>query len=464
MQPDQNACVQLLKQRFGDRCQTSQAIRTQHANTTTWIRPQLPDCVIFVETTDDICDVLRICKDHRTPVIAFGAGTSLEGHVNAPQGGVCLDMTNMAAILEVIPEDLIAVVQPGVTRERLNEELRATGLHFPIDPGADASLGGMVSTRASGTEAVRFGTMADNVLALRVVTAGGQVISTGTRAKKSAAGYDLTHLFIGSEGTLGVISEITLRLRGIPDYTVAGTATFPTIRAACDAVISAIQFGLNVGRLELLDTQQIAACNLYSGLSLAEYPTLFFEFSGMADAVDAEFEVFRGLLEDAGSFAVQSSSDGDERRNLWRARHDAYWAALAAAPGKTGLVTDACVPISKLADCITGAQGDLADLGLQGTILGHVGDGNFHVILTVDAEDAGEQARVEQFLELVSDRAMQMGGTCTGEHGVGQGKRTALARQSGDALDAMRAIKRALDPHGILNPGKIFPETEEIAT
>lgn len=252
MQSQENPCLQHLKQRFGERCQTSDAIRAQHTNTTTWVKAQSPDCVVFVETTEEICDVLRLCNEHLMPVIAFGAGTSLEGHVNAPHGGVCIDTSKMSAILQVIPEDLIAVVQPGVTRERLNEELRATGLHFPIDPGTDASLGGMVSTRASGTEAVRFGTMAENVLSLRVVTANGAVISTGTRAKKSAAGYDLTRLFVGSEGTLGVVSEITLRLRGIPDHTVAGTATFPTIQAACDAVISAVQFGLNVGRLELL--------------------------------------------------------------------------------------------------------------------------------------------------------------------------------------------------------------------
>nr|WP_276562366.1 FAD-linked oxidase C-terminal domain-containing protein [Hoeflea prorocentri] len=449
----------VLKQQFGERFEASEAMRRHHVNSTTWLEAQLPDCVVFPHDTGEVASVLKTCNAYGVPVIPFGAGTSVEGHVNAPRGGVSMDFSKMANILEIVPEDLIAVVQPGVTRKRLNEELRATGLHFPIDPGADASIGGMVSTRASGTNAVRYGTMAENVLALECVLANGEIIRTGTRAKKSSAGYDLTRLLVGSEGTLAAITEITVKLHGIPEHIVAGVATFPSIEAACNAVISCVQCGLNVGRLELLDTAQISACNRYSKLDLTEAPTLFFEFAGMEDAVKAEFKVFRELLDDAGAKDIKAASNADEIGRLWKARHDAYWAAVAAMPGKSGHTTDACVPISHLAESIKAAQNDLAELGLPGTIVGHVGDGNFHVLIGIDPLDPDETAKAHKLLEQISERAIKVGGTCTGEHGIGQGKRETLLLQSGNAVNVMAAIKQSLDPKAIMNPGKVLPDS-----
>ena len=452
-----------LAEAFGDRLQTGAAIRAQHANTATGRGTQAPDMVVWPESTEEVSLILRTCWAQGVPVIPFGAGSSLEGQLNAPQGGVSLDMSRMAAVLETHPEDLLAVVQPGITRKRLNEELRATGLTFPIDPGADASLGGMCATRASGTNAVRYGTMADNVLALEVVLADGTVIRTGSRAAKSSAGYDLTRMMIGSEGTLGVITEATLRLRGIPETVLGGIAAFPDLDSAVSAVILLVQMGLDIGRVELLDAMQIRACNAYSKLDLEETVTLFFECTGTEVVAQDNAETFAEIARDAGATHIDWSTDPDTRNKLWQARHDSYWAALALRPGCKGLVSDACVPISALAENISAAQADLKAKGLIGTILGHVGDGNFHVVLMTDPEDADEVARVEDFLHAITLRAQAAGGTCTGEHGIGQGKMGALAEEVGPALVAMRAVKAALDPKGILNPGKIFAMTDGAA-
>ncbi|MCA1334242.1 FAD-binding oxidoreductase [Pseudooceanicola marinus] len=452
-----------LAEAFGDRLQTGAAIRAQHANTATGRGTQAPDMVVWPESTEEVSLILRTCWAQGVPVIPFGAGSSLEGQLNAPQGGVSLDMSRMAAVLETHPEDLLAVVQPGITRKRLNEELRATGLTFPIDPGADASVGGMCATRASGTNAVRYGTMADNVLALEVVLADGTVIRTGSRAAKSSAGYDLTRMMIGSEGTLGVITEATLRLRGIPETVLGGIAAFPDLDSAVSAVILLVQMGLDIGRVELLDAMQIRACNAYSKLDLEETVTLFFECTGTEVVAQDTAETFAEIARDAGATHIDWSTDPDTRNKLWAARHDSYWAALALRPGCKGLVSDACVPISALAENISAAQADLQAKGLIGTILGHVGDGNFHVVLMTDPEDADEAARVEDFLHAITLRAQAAGGTCTGEHGIGQGKMGALAEEVGPALVAMRAVKAALDPKGILNPGKIFAMTDGAA-
>ena len=466
VQPRETAIATVLAtlaDAFGDRLQTGAAIRAQHANTATGRGTQAPDMVVWPESTEEVSLILRTCLAQGVPVIPFGAGSSLEGQLNAPQGGVSLDMSHMAAVLETHPEDLLAVVQPGITRKRLNEELRATGLTFPIDPGADASVGGMCATRASGTNAVRYGTMADNVLALEVVLADGTVIRTGSRAAKSSAGYDLTRLMIGSEGTLGVITEATLRLRGIPETVLGGIAAFPDLDSAVSAVILLVQMGLDIGRVELLDAMQIRACNAYSKLDLEETVTLFFECTGTEVVAQDTAETFAEIARDAGASHIDWSTDPDTRNKLWAARHDSYWAALALRPGCKGLVSDACVPISALAENISAAQADLEAKGLIGTILGHVGDGNFHVVLMTDPEDADEAARVEDFLHAITLRAQAAGGTCTGEHGIGQGKMGALAEEVGPALVAMRAVKAALDPKGILNPGKIFSITDGAA-
>ncbi len=450
------AVTAALAARFGNRLVTSRAVREQHANTVTWIRPQAPDAVVFPQDTDEVAAIVRICAAHRMPVIPFGAGTSLEGHTNAPFGGVCIDFGQMNAILAVHAEDLDCVVQPGVTRKQLNEHLRDMGLFFPIDPGADATIGGMASTRASGTNAVRYGTMKDNVLALTVVTASGEVMRTARRARKSSAGYDLTRLFVGAEGTLGVITEVTLRLHGIPEAISAAVCPFPSVRAACDATILAIQSGLPVARIELLDALQVQAVNAYSKLSLPETPMLFLEFHGTPDGVREQAVRFGDIAEDFGGGPFEWETKAEDRTRLWQARHDAYWAAVAMHPGRAALSTDVCVPISRLADCVEETQRDIAETGLLAPIVGHVGDGNFHVLISFDADDPDAVARVEAFTDRLVDRALSMDGTCTGEHGVGQKKIRFLEREhSPAALLAMRSIKAALDPEGIMNPGKV---------
>ncbi len=448
--------VAALAARFGNRLATARSVREQHGNTTTWIENQPPDAVVFAQATEDVQEVVRLCAKHRVPVIAFGTGTSLEGQVNAPRGGICLDFRDMNRVLEVHAEDLDCVIEPGVTRKQLNEYLRDRGLFFPIDPGADASLGGMAATRASGTNAVRYGTMKDNVLALKAVLANGEVVTTARRAKKSSAGYDLTRLIVGSEGTLGIITELTLKLSGIPEAISSGICPFPSVEAACNATILAIQSGIPVARIELLDALQVRASNNYSKLDLPETPMLLLEFHGSQASVAEQSERFGEIARDLGGGPFDWATRAEDRTRLWQARHDAYWAQCALRPGARALASDVCVPISRLAECVTETQRDIAASGLLGPIVGHVGDGNFHVGVLVDLNDRDEVVRVEAFLERLVDRALAMDGTCTGEHGVGQGKMKYLKAEHGEtALDAMRAIKRALDPLDILNPGKI---------
>ena len=448
--------IAILKQRLGDRLQTGQAIRDQHGHTTTWIPTQAPDAVAFPETTAEVAEIVRICAEHRVPVIPYGTGTSLEGHVNAPAGGVTLDLARMNRILAVHPEDLDCAIQPGVTRKQLNEHLRDQGLFFPIDPGADASLGGMAATRASGTNAVRYGTMKDNVLSLEAVLADGRVIRTARRAKKSSAGYDLTRLFVGSEGTLGVITELTLRLHGIPEAMSSATCSFPTVEAACAAVIATIQMGIPVARMELLDAESVRAVNAYSKLSLPETPLLLLEFHGSAAGVAEQAETFGEIAADAGGTGFAWTASPEERTRLWQARHDAYWAMLALRPGAKALATDVCVPISRLAESVEAARAKAAELGLLAPILGHVGDGNFHVTPLIDLGNPQEVAAVEAYLPWLAELAISMDGTCTGEHGIGQGKRVYLRKELGEAVDVMASIKTALDPLGIMNPGKVL--------
>ncbi len=431
------------------------AIREQHAHTTTWLPNQAPDGVVFAHSTEEVAEVVSVCAQHRVPVIPFGTGSSLEGHVNAPAGGISVDMSQMNAVLQVNAEDLDCVVQAGVTRKQLNEHLRDTGLFFPIDPGADASLGGMAATRASGTNAVRYGTMKDAVLALTAVMADGRIIHTGGRARKSSAGYDLTRLLVGSEGTLGIITELTLRLHGIPEAVSGGVCPFPDLESACNAVIMTIQCGLPVARIELLDAQQVRASNAYSKLDLAETPTLFLEFHGTENGVREQSEMFGEIARDCGGGDFVWATKAEDRTRLWKARHDAYWAALGLRPGAKGVSTDVCVPISRLAECIGETYRDIEENGLLAPLVGHVGDGNFHVLVLVDVANPQEIAKTEGFIERLNWRAIELGGTCTGEHGVGQGKMKYLAREHGAGLDVMSAIKKALDPDNILNPGKI---------
>jgi D-lactate dehydrogenase (cytochrome) len=450
------AAVAALAAKFGNRLVTSRAVREQHANTTSWIANEPPDAVVFPQATDDVQDIVRICARLRVPVIPFGTGTSLEGHINAPYGGVSIDFRDMNRVLAVNAQDLDCVVEPGITRKQLNEHLRDQGLFFPLDPGADASLGGMAATRCSGTNAVRYGTMKDNVLALKVVLANGELMTTARRAKKSSAGYDLTRLIVGAEGTLGVITELTLKLSGIPEAISAGVCPFPSVEAACNAAIVTIQSGVPVARIELLDELQVKATNLYSKLALPEVPMLFVEFHGSPAGVAEQAERFGEIARDLAGGPFEWATKPEDRSRLWQARHDAYWAARGLRPGAQALATDVCVPISRLAECVTAAQHEVAELGLVAPILGHVGDGNFHLSLLVDMSDAAEVKAAKTLCERLVERALAMDGTCTGEHGVGQGKMKYLAGELGSpALAAMAAIKRALDPDDIMNPGKI---------
>jgi len=445
-----------LGERFGGRFSTGLALREQHANTLTWIRCQPPDAVVFAESTAEVAEVVRFCAAARVPVIPFGTGTSLEGHVNAPFGGVSLDLSRMNRILVVHEEDLDCVVEAGVTRKTLNEHLRDSGLFFPIDPGADASLGGMAATCASGTNAVRYGTMRDNVLNLTAVMADGSVLKTGQRARKSSSGYDLTRLLVGSEGTLGIITELTLKLHGIPETILSAVCPFATVEGACNATIAAMQMGLPLARIELLDTVQIAACNAYSRLTLAEQPTLFLEFHGSEAATREQVEVFAEIAASEGGGTFRWADRPEERSRLWQARHDAYWAARGLIPGGDIVTTDVCVPISKLAACVGETQEDIARTGLLAPIVGHVGDGNFHVMPVFDPANPAERRAIQGFLDRLVERALRMEGTCTGEHGIGQGKINYLVKEHGLGVEVMVAIKKALDPLNILNPGKIF--------
>ncbi|ODS02137.1 lactate dehydrogenase [Methyloceanibacter marginalis] len=453
---DKEALFAALATRFGDRLSRSQALREQHANTLTWLKVQAPDAVLFAETTDEVADAVKACAAARVPVIPFGTGTSLEGHLNAPLGGLSLDLSRMNRVLAVHEPDLDCTVEPGVTRKQLNEYLRDTGLFFPVDPGADASLGGMAATRASGTNAVRYGTMRDLVLGLTAVLADGRIVTTGGRARKSAAGYDLTRLLIGSEGTLGVITSLTLKLYGIPETILAGVAPSTRWKAPCNATIAALQMGLPLARIELLDEVQIRGCNAYSDLTLPEKPTLCLEFHGTEAGTREQVEMFAEIAGGEGGGELDWAERQEDRNRLWQARHDAYWAARGLGPAADLIATDVCVPISALAACVAETKRDIERLGLLAPIVGHVGDGNFHVMPLIDPADATERANVQDFLDRLAERALRFEGTCTGEHGVGQGKIGYLAAEHGLGVDVMIAIKKALDPLNILNPGKIF--------
>ncbi len=449
----------VLKQQFGDRLQTGNSIREQHGHTTTWIRNQMPDAVVFAQSTQEVSDIVTVCAAHKVPVIPFGTGTSLEGNVNAPAGGICLDLSQMDKVLEVHAGDLDCRVQPGVTRQELNTHLRDQGLFFPIDPGANASIGGMTATRASGTNAVRYGTMKDNVLSVEVVLADGSIIRTASRARKSSAGYDLTRLMVGSEGTLGIITEITLRLQGIPEAMSAASCSFPSVSEACETVMAVIQYGLPVARIELLDAMVVKAVNAYSKLDLPETPLLLLEFHGSEASVLEQAETFGMLAEEHGGHGYRATTTTEERNKLWQARHDGYWAMLALRPGCKAVATDVCVPISRLADAVGAAEEKAKELRLIAPVVGHAGDGNFHASLLLDMDDADEVARGEHFVSWLNDMAISMDGTCTGEHGIGQGKRPYLLRELGEGtVGVMSAIKRAMDPQNILNPGKILPD------
>jgi D-lactate dehydrogenase (cytochrome) len=443
---------------YGERAVTAQAVREHHSHGEGLSDAALPDLVVFPHANDEVAAIVRLCHLSRVPVIAFGVGTSLEGHVAALYGGVCLDLSQMNRVLEVNIEDLDCKVQAGVTREQLNAELKGTGLFFPIDPGANATIGGMASTRASGTNAVRYGTMRENVMGLTVVTADGRVINTGGRARKSSAGYDLTRLFVGSEGTLGVITEIRLRLYGVPEATAAAVCQFPDLAGAVNTVIAAMQAGIPMARIELLDDVQMEACIRYS--KLEEYqalPTLFFEFHGSEAGVREQSATLRTISDEFGGSEFRWATLAEDRTRLWKARHAAYYATLALRPGTKAMATDACVPISRLAECILETKTDIEKSGLTVTIVGHVGDGNFHLVVLYEEAHPEQRRRAEALARAVSMRAIAMGGTCTGEHGIGWHKLDLLAQEHGEAVDLMRSIKHALDPCGIMNPGKTVP-------
>ncbi len=448
--------IEALKKEFGQQFSISKSVREQHTSTTTVHTPELPDGVVFAYSKEDVQKTVKICHEHGCPIIPFGAGSSLEGHLNANFGGISIDMNNLNNIIEVHSEDSTVVVQPGVTREQLNTYLRDTGLFFPIDPGANASIGGMTSTRASGTNAVRYGTMKDNVLSLEVVMPNGEIIKTASRARKSSAGYDLTRLIVGSEGTLGVITEITLKLYGIPEEIGAGRCTFRSVKDATDAVIMTIQAGIPVARIELLDIAQVRAVNNYSKLSLPESPLLLLEFHGSKSSVKEQSELFNEISKDFGGNNFEWNDNIEERNKLWKARHDVYYAVKACRPEADYIATDVCVPISRLSECITETIEDMEQNKLFGPIVGHVGDGNFHVQLMIDPKDQNEIDVANGFLERLAHRAISMDGTCTGEHGVGQGKKQYLLEELGSAVNFMKLIKEELDPKGIMNPGKIL--------
>ena len=445
-----------IKDKFGQQFSDSKSIREQHSHTMTIHSSELPDGVLFASNKNDVSDAVKICNDFRCPIIPFGVGSSFEGHVNAPFGGLSIDLNNMNEILNVYQDDLLVTVQPGVTREQLNTHLRDTGLFFPIDPGANASIGGMSSTRASGTNAVRYGTMKDNVVSIEAVMPNGEIIKTSNKAKKSSAGYDLTRLLVGSEGTLGIITEITLKLYGIPEVIAGGRVSFTSIKDAADTVITTIQSGIPVARIELLDAIQVKACNLYSKLSLPEEPLLLLEFHGSKKSVDEQSELFGEIALEFGGNNYEWTSNNEERNKLWKARHDAYWAARSYMPGTEMYSTDVCVPISRLSECIVETVKDLNDNDLIGPIASHAGDGNFHVAVMLDTNNENEVSKLGPFLDRLSDRAIKMDGTCTGEHGIGQGKRKYMYNELGNSVDVMEAIKKSFDPNLIMNPGKLF--------
>ena len=451
------AFLEALKVRFGDQLSTAQAVREQHGRDESSFKAPPPTAVVFAESTADVADVVKLASQYAVPVIPFGAGSSLEGHLLAVQGGISLDVGRMNKLLSVNADDLTVTVQPGITRKQLNEAIKDTGLFFPIDPGADASIGGMSATRASGTNAVRYGTMRENVLALEVVTASGEVIRTGTRAKKSSAGYDLTRLMVGSEGTLGVITEITVKLYPLPEAVSAAICSFPSIEAAVRTTIQVIQLGVPIARVELIDVNTVRMVNAYAKLGLREEPMLLMEFHGTPNSVKEQAELVQEIASEFGGNAFEWASTPEERTRLWTARHNAYFAAIQSRPGCVAISTDTCVPISRLADCLLDSVAETDASGIHYFLVGHVGDGNFHFGYLIDPNDPHEREVAEGLNHKLVERALRLEGTCTGEHGVGLHKMDFLVTETGaGAVDMMRTIKRALDPQNIMNTGKIF--------
>ncbi len=454
-----SSVFEALRALVGDRVSTSESVREHHSHGESWHVPGLPDAVVFPTSTEEVAAIVKVCAASRTPITPFGMGSSLEGHVNAIKGGVSIDLTRMTRVLRLSPEDLDITVEAGLTRLKLDAHLKNTGLMFPIDPGADATIGGMAATRASGTTAVRYGTMRDNVLGLTVVLADGRIIKTGGRARKSSSGYDLTRLFVGSEGTLGVITELTLRLYGRPEAVRAAVCPFASMAGAANTVIQTIQLGIPVARIEIIDEAQLRVVNAYSKTNYPLAPTLFFEFHGTSEvAVEDQIRSVEEIAREHGAQGFEWASTLEDRNTLWQARHNAYYATVASRPGARAWTTDICVPISHLAECILETQQDLKASGVVAPLVGHAGDGNFHLIIMLDPDDQKEFATVTAISERLVERALKFGGTCSGEHGVGFGKLKYLPAEHGDALDVMRAIKRAIDPNGIMNPGKLIPE------
>jgi D-lactate dehydrogenase (cytochrome) len=445
-----------LRHLMGERVTPAGAVLAAHGQQESYHTPHAPDLVAFPESTADVAAIVRACAEAGMPMIAYGAGTSLEGNANAPQGGLCIDFARMKAVLAVNAEDMDCRVQPGITRKELNAELRNSGLFFPIDPGADASIGGMTSTRASGTMAVRYGTMRDNVLSLEVVLADGRITRTSRRARKSAAGYDLTRLFVGAEGTLGIITEITLKLHPVPEAISAAVCPFESFEGAVSTAIAVIQAGIPVARLELLDEVMIRGVNAHAKLGTMEKPTLFIEFHGSPASVAEQAQSTEDIARDHGALQFQWANKQEERSKLWSARDNTLYAGLGLRPGSKAMITDVCVPVSRLAECLVGTKQDIAESGLIAPIVGHVGDGNFHTLILIDPNSSEEIARANALHERMVMRALSLEGTCTGEHGIGEGKIAFLERELGDAVELMRAIKRTLDPQGLMNPGKIF--------
>ncbi len=447
-----------LTARFGQRFARGESVRLQHGRDESVHAPEPPDAVVFAQSTDEVAEIARLCTIHRTPMIPFGAGSSVEGHLLAVRGGISIDLSGMNQVLAIHAEDLDATIQAGVTRKQLNDALKGSGLFFPIDPGADASLGGMAATRASGTNAVRYGTMRENVMAMTVVLADGRVIRTGGRAKKSSAGYDLTRLFVGSEGTLGIVTELTVKLYPVPEAMSAAVCAFPDVDAAVNTVIQTIQMGIPVARIELLDALTLTAINRFSKTTLPERPTLFFEFHGSETGVAEQAELVQQIAGELGGENFEWATRPEDRTRLWQARHDAYFACLQMKPGGRAFPTDVCVPISRLAECIHATNEDLRQVEIPIMLFGHVGDGNFHLVVLVDPENEKDMQEAEWINERVVERALAMEGTCTGEHGIGLGKKKFMVREHGEgAIDVMRALKQALDPDDLLNPGKILP-------
>jgi len=450
--------VDELKRLLGQRFSTSAAVRDQHGLGESYHAVVAPDAVCFAETTEDVAAIVKACARHSTPIIPFGAGTSLEGHVSAPFGGVCVDVSRMNAVLEVRPGDMDVTVQAGVTRQQLNVHLRDTGLFFPVDPGAECTLGGMAATRASGTNAVRYGTMRENVVRLTVVLPNGEVIRTGSRARKSSAGYDLTRLFVGSEGTLGIITEVTLRVYPIPEATSVAICPFPDLASAAEVVTTIIQMGIPISRVEFLDEYSIRATNRHSGTTYRETPTLFFEFTGSEQNVTEQASQVKEICAEFGVTEFEWAVEPEARNKLWKARHNIHYAIMAMRPNAKIWSTDVCVPTAALPECIRESHEDMKKASFFIAAVGHVGDGNFHMGLVIDPQNAAEMAEAEAFNERLVKRAIAMDGTCTGEHGVGTGKRKFMRLEHGEGVEVMRAIKRALDPQNIMNPGKILPE------